>query len=271
MKLTFLGTSAAEGVPSLYCDCETCEKTRILKGKNIRKRSSLLVNDDLIIDMGPDLYAACSKNNIALNKVEYALITHCHFDHFYPENIEVRYRRYQLKHFPTLNILANSSVFFKLTQMGYKDEELYINRISAKLYKNYYFYNYVVVPIPANHAHEYGMALNYIIKHNNKEILYATDSGIYKDKWIKKIKDYRFDCVIFDGTNIFSETSTNHLNIEGIRVMKKKLLNYGIISGHTKIICTHFSHFGLPLHDDLVEKLQFDNIIAAYDGMVVNI
>jgi len=129
----------------------------------------------------------------------------------------------------------------------------------------------VVVPIPANHAHEYGMALNYIIKHNNKEILYATDSGIYKDKWIKKIKDYRFDCVIFDGTNIFSETSTNHLNIEGIRVMKKKLLNYGIISGHTKIICTHFSHFGLPLHDDLVEKLQFDNIIAAYDGMVVNI
>lgn len=43
MKLTFLGTSAAEGVPSLYCDCETCEKTRILKGKNIRKRSSLLV------------------------------------------------------------------------------------------------------------------------------------------------------------------------------------------------------------------------------------
>ena len=126
MKLTFLGTSAAEGVPSLYCDCETCEKTRILKGKNIRKRSSLLVNDDLIIDMGPDLYAACSKNNIALNKVEYALITHCHFDHFYPENIEVRYRRYQLKHFPTLNILANSSVFFKLTQMGYKDEELYV-------------------------------------------------------------------------------------------------------------------------------------------------
>ena len=36
MKLTFLGTSAAEGVPSLYCDCETCEKTRILKGNDHR-------------------------------------------------------------------------------------------------------------------------------------------------------------------------------------------------------------------------------------------
>lgn len=271
MKITFLGTAAAEGIPSLFCNCKTCEETRKLKGKNIRKRSSVLINDDLIIDMGPDLYAACAERNISLDKLKYALITHCHFDHFYPENIEIRYKRYQLNTFPNLNILANSSVFYKLTQIGYKDNELHINRVEAELYKKYYFGEYIVEPIPANHAHEYGMSLNYIVSSNNKTILYASDSGLYKEEWIEKIKSYKFDCVIFDGTNIFSRTSSNHLNIEGIRKMKNMFLEKAIINHNTKIVCTHFSHFGLPLHYELEKKLLMDNIITAFDGMKIEI
>ena len=57
MKLIFLGTAAAEGVPALFCNCKTCEKTRKLKGKNIRKWSSILINDNLIIDARLGFYA----------------------------------------------------------------------------------------------------------------------------------------------------------------------------------------------------------------------
>ena len=56
MKFKFLGTAAAEGVPGLFCNCEICEKTRILKGKNIRTRSQSLINDDLLIDFPADTY-----------------------------------------------------------------------------------------------------------------------------------------------------------------------------------------------------------------------
>ena len=45
MKITFLGTCAAEGFPGLFCKCDTCNKARILKGKNIRSRFSIMINE----------------------------------------------------------------------------------------------------------------------------------------------------------------------------------------------------------------------------------
>lgn len=271
MRVTFLGTAAAEGIPSLFCNCYTCKQTRKIGNKNIRRRSSIMINDDLLIDMGPDLLNSCVTFNINLSNLKFCLITHCHFDHFYPENIEIRSERYQLNTFPNLNILANSSVFFKLTQLGYKDSELHINRIEAELYKSYIFDDYTIIPIPANHAHEYGMSLNYIVKYKNKTLLYATDTGIYDDVWIKKITNYKFNCIILDGTNVFTDTSPNHLNIKGIEIMKEKFYDNGNIYDDTEIICTHFSHEGLPLHDDLAKRLSEYNIITAYDGMVIEL
>lgn len=271
MEIKFLGTGAAEGIPALFCNCVTCQNTRKLKGKNIRKRSSLLINNDLLIDMGPDLSISCTIHDVNLNSLKYILVTHCHFDHFYPENLEIRSERYQYNNFPDLKLLGNSSVFYKLNQMGYKDEELHINRIEAELYKKYMFGEYVVEPIPANHAHEFGMALNYIVKFNNKSLLYATDTGIYEDSWIQHIKNEFFDCIIIDGTNLFTNTSTNHLNLDGLKLMLKKLSNANTIDSHTIIICTHFSHEGIPLHDKLQNKLHSYNIIAAFDGMTLTL
>ncbi|MBQ5791771.1 MAG: hypothetical protein IIW19_03595, partial [Clostridia bacterium] len=54
MKLTYLGTAAAEGVPALFCDCPTCRYSRKHGGRNVRTRSQALIDDALLIDMGPD-------------------------------------------------------------------------------------------------------------------------------------------------------------------------------------------------------------------------
>ena len=53
MKITFLGT-AAIGYPLAFCNCENCQQARIYRGKSIRKRSSILINENLLIDLGPD-------------------------------------------------------------------------------------------------------------------------------------------------------------------------------------------------------------------------
>ena len=50
MKITVLG-SGGFGYPLVFCDCEYCSKARKLGGKNIRKRASLLINDEMIIDL----------------------------------------------------------------------------------------------------------------------------------------------------------------------------------------------------------------------------
>lgn len=54
MKLKYLGTAAYEGVPSLFCDCVVCRKSKRTGGKNLRSRSQALVNDDLLIDFPAD-------------------------------------------------------------------------------------------------------------------------------------------------------------------------------------------------------------------------
>lgn len=33
MEIQYLGTAAAEGLPALFCDCETCRKARNIGGE----------------------------------------------------------------------------------------------------------------------------------------------------------------------------------------------------------------------------------------------
>ena len=54
MMLTFLGTAAANAYPEAFCQCDNCEQARALGGPSLRKRSAALINDDLLIDLGPE-------------------------------------------------------------------------------------------------------------------------------------------------------------------------------------------------------------------------
>ena len=54
MRIKYLGTTAYEGVPSLFCECKNCKLARIKGGRNIRTRCQSLINNDLLIDFGPD-------------------------------------------------------------------------------------------------------------------------------------------------------------------------------------------------------------------------
>ena len=82
MRLFFLGTAAAEGYPGIFCNCANCNEARALGGQNLRFRSALLVNDDLLIDFGPDLLASAQRFNRNLSLVTTGLVTHAHPDHF---------------------------------------------------------------------------------------------------------------------------------------------------------------------------------------------
>ena len=45
MKLQYLGTAAAEGIPAVFCECENCIKSKENGGRNIRTRSQALIDD----------------------------------------------------------------------------------------------------------------------------------------------------------------------------------------------------------------------------------
>ena len=53
MKIKYLGTAAAEGVPAIFCRCEVCRKSKAAGGRNIRTRSQSIIDDRLLLDFCP--------------------------------------------------------------------------------------------------------------------------------------------------------------------------------------------------------------------------
>lgn len=271
MKLLFLGTAAAEAVPAPFCNCDTCNLARLDK-KYARNRASLLINSDLLIDCGPDFVSSCTNYNVNAGNITTILITHAHFDHWYPENLEIRHKRYIKTPMSAINLVGNSSVFYKLTQLGYKDDDLKINRIEARAYKSVKINHYTVTPIYANHAHEFGAAMNYVIRNENQIILYASDTGFYDEETFKFLNNVHLDALILDGTNLLSTTSKNHLNLEGVIQMINTFKEGLTVDKSTKIIITHFSHTGIVCDDLINQNLQEKySLLFAYDGMEVTI
>ena len=90
MKVTYLGTAAAEGFPALFCNCPACREAARLGGRNIRTRSQALINRDLLLDLPPDTYLHKLQNGLDLSEVRYLFVTHWHMDHFYPPELTVR-------------------------------------------------------------------------------------------------------------------------------------------------------------------------------------
>ncbi|MBO7400508.1 MAG: carbon-phosphorus lyase, partial [Clostridia bacterium] len=90
MKLTYLGTAAAEGWPAVYCNCDHCKRAKAAGGRNIRTRSQALINDDLLIDYPADTYAHALANRLDLSAVRYLLFTHAHMDHCEPLDLAFR-------------------------------------------------------------------------------------------------------------------------------------------------------------------------------------
>ena len=90
MKIKFLGTAAAEGCPAVFCNCENCKKAARLGGKDLRTRSQILVNNDLLVDLPPDTYYHKMAYSLDLSAVKTLLVTHSHMDHFYPMELSMR-------------------------------------------------------------------------------------------------------------------------------------------------------------------------------------
>ena len=95
MKLLYLGTAAAEGLPASFCNCAICENARRVGGREVRSRAQLLVDGELLIDFPPDTYYHCLLHGLYLGRLHTLLVTHSHSDHWYPAGLSERLDIYQ--------------------------------------------------------------------------------------------------------------------------------------------------------------------------------
>ena len=79
MKVTFLGSGTSHGVPMIGCACPTCLSA---DPRDKRTNASLLVqrgDKNILVDCGRDFRQQALRHG--LDRVDYLLLTHTHFDH----------------------------------------------------------------------------------------------------------------------------------------------------------------------------------------------
>jgi adenosylcobinamide kinase/adenosylcobinamide-phosphate guanylyltransferase len=74
MWVRLLGTGASDGWPDPWCACASCRAAA--DGGAVRGRSSALVDDRLLLDLGPDTAGAALRQGVSLSPVEAVLVTH---------------------------------------------------------------------------------------------------------------------------------------------------------------------------------------------------
>ena len=267
MKLTYLGTAAAEGFPALFCNCEYCNEARRLGGKNIRTRSQAIINDDLLLDFPSDTYKHFLDNSIEGDRIKYLLITHAHPDHFYKNDLLIRHTYFAHNmRVPTLRMICSETVNEMLLETPKNVEVTVISP-----FETVELDGYRITALPARHM-KGTVALFYIIE-GEKTVLYAHDTGYFYDEVFDFIKEKKtvFDFVSLDCTNVdipIPDTGS-HMGFSNINRVVEKLRSFSAVDNDTVICINHFSHNGNPLHDHLCERASEYGYLVSYDGFEV--
>ena len=274
MRVLFLGTGAAEGYPAVFCECAHCTTARARGGRNLRRRSALLVNDDLLIDMGPDLVASMHATGANLGRVATMLITHSHGDHFHLPNLYMRRSNFcattpaQMDVYgtpPTMEAINTAA-----NERNLSAEEFHLRLNTIRPGDSWQAGRYRVTAFQAAHAEELEPVI-FAVEENGRTLLYASDTGPFPAETWQQLREFKFDCAIVESTMGIGPPGTHHLSMQQCVEHHQMLENEGLVQPHARRYATHFSHNRTPPYLECAEFFAPHGIEPAYDGLVVQV
>lgn len=282
MRLTFLGTSAANAFPEAFCRCDHCQAARTEGGRSLRKRSSALVNDDLLIDLGPDIMVASQMHAIDLTGVRYCIQTHPHADHLDTSHLLSRSPGYGVVGAPRLHLNASQATLQKANETFTRDlsgmdllDPAFEDDLNLKMHtidplQPTQVGPYRVIGFPANHAHGYGAFL-YAIQDADGAIFYGTDTTVLLEETWQAFHRFglHFDIVIFDHTYGPDEPASDHLNARELARHVQRMRDEKLLAENGLAFATHIAHEGNPPHEALAAFAAQHGYEVAYDGLIV--
>lgn len=274
MKIHFLGTAASEGFPNVFCSCDACLQARKQGGRNIRSRSSVLIDEGVKIDASADSQQQALREGIDLGKVNHLLITHTHYDHLYAGDLTSRMKGFAHGVASPLHIYGNALALryckeYDLHTIG-NGEEFKLHHIHP--FTPFQFEQMTVTPLVADHDPD-ELCLLFYIEKNGKKLLYGNDTGWFPNETWEWLENKKIDAAILDCTVgvTGNKRSSNHMSVETVIDMKKTFEEKDMLTENGQVIATHFSHNCGLLYEDLVTIFEPYDIKVAYDGMIENI
>ena len=279
MKLTFLGTSASEGFPNAFCDCDNCTAARQAGGPSLRKRSSALINQDLLIDLGPDLMAAAQQHGVSLAQLNYCLQTHEHEDHLDPSHFGSRSAFCGVYGNPRLHWYASQGAIAKAAGGLTRDlldaemlEKLNLTIHPITPFQRFAVGQYEVLSVKANHAAPL-MTMLFVISQGERTLFYGTDTSEMSEETWQALADYGrpFNVVVFDHTFGWQGRSGGHMNAEQFLEQVARLQQENLLATNARIYATHIGHHSNPSHEELTRFAAQHGYLVAHDGLVVEV
>ena len=275
MKIAYLGTGAAEGIPAIFCSCPYCSGVRLRGGKEIRSRSQILIDGELSVEFPPDAFYHAAAG-ARLNEIKYVLVTHSHMDHFYAHDFILHGYKYAYGA-GRLDIYGNAEVlkvFEECTRREMREDVRSLIRFhELKAFEPVVFGNWWAVPLKAKHSSKDPFV--FLIENGDRRILHLTDSGMIPEEDFAYLEREAkpFDLITFDSTFLYDSVSgsARHMSVYENEKIFSRLKEAGLVHEDTIKVFTHFSHNSAPARDKLIKAEKEFKAIAAYDGMELEI
>lgn len=282
-SITVLGSAAAEGLPAMFCSCETCQQAWKNKGKDIRKRTAYRLNDHVRIDFGPDSLAQEYMYELHSERLKHLFITHPHEDHL--NSMEFLWRIPGFSRVPEKDILnvygsrgTLDTIYGYIEKMrsfqgDYPKYRLNMVELTSGKPVDVPEEDMTFFPMKANHMlpNEDCKALIYAIRWKEQYILIANDTGYFPEEVWEYLQQEKFvfDVVINDCTGGLLDLKNGHMSGSFVTETKRRMEEIGCVTEKTSYWVNHFSHNGKALHADLEKRYHPDGINVAYDGLEI--
>lgn len=253
MRIKFLGTGAAEGIPSMGCECTHCTRARQEGGKLVRERSAILFSlpgYKLLVDTPPNIRAMLAKNEVT--QLDGIFLTHEHYDHTSGIEEFLYWRK-------DVDLFAEKRVYNRIARAdwgeGLSDVAFYLPYRPGVVVR---FDGFFITPFAVHHSAPcFGLA----IYEGEQKIVYTSDGDSRFPNHTRCLM--RGAHLLIVNTPFFvNPPGEAHLGVDEAIGLKEEM-------GAEKLILTHINHFNRP-HDELQEYVsQFEGVTVAYDGMEV--
>ena len=274
MKIRFMGTAAAEGFPAVFCKCENCMKARELGGKNIRATTCTMIDDNILIDFGPDILTHVHNHRLNLTDLDAIVITHSHEDHFYMGDLNLARSPFGYFERGRDIMVCGNHRIHGMFEAGIAKDNAY-SFLEAKPFVPFKIEEYTIHPMLAEHGDEDEQCLLYAIERGGKTFLAGNDTNIFPDETWQYLEGLKINVAALDATIGINPAKppgqSGHMNIKTVNEVKERMIEIGCADNDTVFIMNHFSHNGGLMHHEFEALGAGMGLIPAYDGYVLDI
>lgn len=276
LTIRFLGTSARFPLPRWGCDCSQCTHSKT-DPKGVRSRSSIIVNQRVLVDPGPDIYRQLAiLTHEELAGIRDVVITHPHADHYlglddlsqlrYSQNLEQVPIWAQFDSWTLILVTFNYLVSHELDP-GDEIQRPFVRRDMTPGHPIELCEGLIITPFDTFHTSTFTTA-GLLIEQGDLRVVYVP--SFYDSAFWEAMEP---DLLILDGTSLDHSKTPSRSDLDDAHGRHLPIIEGVRFAQATRARRTLFTHIGhIQISpEELRTYLPDDTFDIAYDGQIVEL